>query len=82
MRVIILYIFVVRSYGIVEGTHTVTVIGSLEKAVEGRPIGHVASEKSESNCVNAINDDRWRHMVVLKKGQVWGSRTVYRAWKE
>ena len=33
-----------------------------------------------SRYINAINDDRWRNMVVLKKGQVWGSRTVYRAW--
>ena len=33
-----------------------------------------------SRYVNAINDDRWKHMVVLPKGQTWGSRTVYRAW--
>ena len=33
-----------------------------------------------SRYINAINDDRWRNMVVLKKGQVWGSRTIYRAW--
>ncbi len=30
--------------------------------------------------INAINDERWRNMVVLKKGQIWGSRTIYRAW--
>ena len=33
-----------------------------------------------SRYVNAINDERWRNMVVLKKGQTWGSRTIYRAW--
>jgi aldose 1-epimerase len=33
-----------------------------------------------SRYINAINDDRWKHMVVLKKGQTWGSRTIYRAW--
>ena len=35
-----------------------------------------------SRYVNAINDERWRHMVVLKKGQKWGSRTIYRAWSD
>lgn len=35
-----------------------------------------------SRYVNAINDERWRNMVVLKKGEVWGSRTIYRGWKE
>lgn len=35
-----------------------------------------------SRYVNAINDPRWRHMVVLKKGQTFGSRTVYRGWKD
>lgn len=34
-----------------------------------------------SRYVNAINDERWKHMVVLKKGQTFGSRTIYRAWK-
>lgn len=33
-----------------------------------------------SRYVDAINNDKWRNMVVLKKGQVWGSRTIYRAW--
>lgn len=33
-----------------------------------------------SRYVNAINDERWRHMVVLKKGQTWGARTIYRGW--
>ncbi|KAJ8611244.1 hypothetical protein MRB53_038088 [Persea americana] len=35
-----------------------------------------------SRYVNAINNDAWRHMVVLKKGQLWGSRTVYRGWTD
>ena len=34
-----------------------------------------------SRYVNAINEEKWKHMVVLKKGQLWGSRTVYRGWK-
>lgn len=33
-----------------------------------------------SRYVNAVNHDPWKHMVVLKKGQLWGSRTIYRAW--
>ena len=35
-----------------------------------------------SRYVNAVNEEKWRHMVVLRKGEVWGSRTVYRGWKE
>lgn len=35
-----------------------------------------------SRYVNAINHDDWRQQVVLPKGKVWGSRTVYRAWVE
>lgn len=35
-----------------------------------------------SRYVNAVNDKKLRHMVVLKKGQVWGSRTIYRGWKD
>lgn len=35
-----------------------------------------------SRYVNAVNEEKWRGMVVLRKGQVWGSRTVYRGWKE
>lgn len=33
-----------------------------------------------SRYVNAINVPEWRHMVVLRKGQLFGSRTIYRAW--
>jgi aldose 1-epimerase len=35
-----------------------------------------------SRYVNAVNEDKWRSMVVLKKGQTWGSKTVYRGWKD
>ncbi|PIB00986.1 Bifunctional protein gal10 [Cercospora beticola] len=35
-----------------------------------------------SRYVNAINQEEWRQQVVLKKGQLWGSRTIYRAWVE
>lgn len=35
-----------------------------------------------SRYVNAINNDKWRHMVILKKGQTFGSRTVYRGWTD
>lgn len=35
-----------------------------------------------SRYVNAINRDEWKHQVVLKKGELWGSRTVYRSWVE
>jgi aldose 1-epimerase len=31
--------------------------------------------------INAINVPEWRNMVVLKRGEIWGARTVYKAWK-
>ncbi|KAF2767870.1 aldose 1-epimerase [Teratosphaeria nubilosa] len=34
-----------------------------------------------SRYVNAINDEKLRHMVILKKGHKYGSRTIYRAWQ-
>jgi len=35
-----------------------------------------------SRYINAVNEERWRGMVTLRKGEKWGSRTVYRAWKD
>lgn len=35
-----------------------------------------------SRYVNAANVPAWRHMTVLKKGQVYGSKIVYKAWKQ
>lgn len=35
-----------------------------------------------SRYVNAPNVEEWKGMVVLKKGQVYGSRTVYRGWSD
>ena len=35
-----------------------------------------------SRYVNAINEEKWRSMVVLKKGQTWGSKTIYIGWKD
>lgn len=34
-----------------------------------------------SRYVNAINVPEWRGMVLLKRGQTWGARSVYKAWK-
>lgn len=34
-----------------------------------------------SRYVNAVNEEKWKPMVTLKKGQTFGSRTVYRGWK-
>ncbi|KAL2071994.1 hypothetical protein VTL71DRAFT_11337 [Oculimacula yallundae] len=33
-----------------------------------------------SRYVNAVNVDEWRGQVVLKKGEVYGSRVVYKGW--
>ncbi|WEW60402.1 aldose epimerase family protein [Emydomyces testavorans] len=35
-----------------------------------------------SRYVNAPNEPEWRSMCLLKKGQVWGAKSVYKAWKE
>jgi aldose 1-epimerase len=35
-----------------------------------------------SRYVNAPNVPEWRDMTLLKKGQTWGSKIVYHAWKE
>ncbi|KAI2786707.1 hypothetical protein POX_g09095 [Penicillium oxalicum] len=35
-----------------------------------------------SRYVDAINDPKWRGMVLLKKGQVFGCKNVYKSWKE
>jgi len=35
-----------------------------------------------SRYVNACNVDEWENMTLLKKGQTYGCRIVYRAWKE
>lgn len=51
-------------------------------AMDGQPARGARSGLciEASRYVNAVNHDPWKHMVVLKKGQVWGSRTIYRAW--
>ncbi|KAJ6115100.1 Glycoside hydrolase-type carbohydrate-binding subgroup [Penicillium sp. IBT 16267x] len=33
-----------------------------------------------SRFVNAINEPAWRSMVLLKKGQIFGCKNVYKAW--
>ena len=34
-----------------------------------------------SRYVNAPNVPEWRQQMLTKKGQVWGAKSVYRAWK-
>lgn len=33
-----------------------------------------------SRYVNAVNVEEWRGQVVVKKGEVYGSRVVFKAW--
>lgn len=33
-----------------------------------------------SRYVNAINVDEWRPQVILKKGEKYGAKIVYRGW--
>lgn len=35
-----------------------------------------------SRFVNAVNVDEWRGQVVLRRGEVYGSRVVYRGWSD
>lgn len=35
-----------------------------------------------SRFVNAINVEDWRSQMLLKKGEKYGARIVYKAWKE
>ncbi|RWA14043.1 hypothetical protein EKO27_g1062 [Xylaria grammica] len=35
-----------------------------------------------SRFVNACNVDDWKNQVLLKKGEKYGCRTLYKAWKE
>jgi aldose 1-epimerase len=35
-----------------------------------------------SRYVNAPNVPEWRQMTLLKKGQIYGSKIVYKSWKE
>jgi len=35
-----------------------------------------------SRYINAVNNDKWRGMVLLKKGQKYGSRNLYRGWRD
>lgn len=34
-----------------------------------------------SRYINAINVPAWESQVVLKRGQLWGSKIVYKSWK-
>lgn len=34
-----------------------------------------------SRLINAINVPEWKNQVSLKRGQLWGSKTVHKAWK-
>ncbi|RKF56773.1 Bifunctional protein GAL10 [Erysiphe neolycopersici] len=53
-------------------------------AVEGTPArGSRAGFCVEpSRYIDAINREEWRDQVILKKGQVYGSRIVYKAWSD
>lgn len=35
-----------------------------------------------SRYVNAVNVPEWREQVLVKKGEVYGSRVVYRGWSD
>lgn len=35
-----------------------------------------------SRFVDCAGREQWRAMCLMRKGDVWGARSVYRAWKE
>ncbi|KAI9797950.1 MAG: hypothetical protein M1825_005673 [Sarcosagium campestre] len=51
-------------------------------AVDGAPARMSRAGFCVEPCryVNAANVDQWRNMVLLKKGDVYGSRIAFRAW--
>lgn len=53
-------------------------------SVEGLPARGARSGfcVEPSRFVNAANVDEWKGQVLLKKGEVYGSRTVYRGWSD
>jgi aldose 1-epimerase len=52
-------------------------------AVDGAPArgGRSAFCVEPSRYVNAVNVDEWKGQVLLKKGEKYGARIVYKAWK-
>ena len=53
-------------------------------AVEGAPARGPRSGfcVEPSRYINAVNEEKWRNMVLMKKGQVYGSKIVYQGWKD
>jgi aldose 1-epimerase len=53
-------------------------------SVEGLPARGARSGfcVEPSRFVNAANVEEWKGQVLLKKGEVYGSRTVYRGWSD
>ena len=35
-----------------------------------------------SRYINAVNVTEWRNMTVLRRGEIYGSRIAYNAWKD
>jgi aldose 1-epimerase len=53
--------------------------GTVEAPARGKRSGFCVEP---SRYVNAINVPEWRNQVLLKKGQVYGARIVYRGWDD
>lgn len=49
------------------------------KAARGKRSGFCVEP---SRYVNAVNEEKWRAQVLLKKNQRYGSRVVYRGWSD
>lgn len=59
------------------------------KYIDVPQVGDVAARHARSGMciepsryIDAINHEDWKSMVVLRRGQKFGSRIVYRAWQD
>lgn len=52
--------------------------------IEGTPPHHAGAGfcVEPGRFVNAINEPKWRGMVLLREGEIFGCTNVYTAWKE
>lgn len=53
-------------------------------AVDGLPLRgpRCAFCCEPSRYINAVNEEGWKNMVMLKQGETYGSRIVYKAWSD
>jgi aldose 1-epimerase len=56
----------------------ITASGQVVPAI--KPRAGIAIEPNR--YVNAVNRPEWRSLVLLKKGETWGSKSRFRVWRD